>query len=81
MSLNSDKLLCIGGEEHGKKVIHKGIHEVYSDGLFLKPETYEAIKLFNPNTDQEELFYVLTTLTLEQATKLLEQLINKNDIH
>lgn len=81
MSSNLNKLLCIGGGEHGKRVKHRGIHEVYSEGFFLKPETYDAIKLLNPNTDEEELFYVLTTLTFEQATKLLEELINKNDIH
>ncbi|MDC5195564.1 hypothetical protein ABB173_02765 [Acinetobacter baumannii] len=76
MTLHSNKLLCVGGEENGKFIENIGTHEVYPDGFFLKPETYKPKTLINPRNNKEELFYVLNDLTDSEANEQLLKLLN-----
>ncbi|KJX74356.1 hypothetical protein WH42_00685 [Acinetobacter baumannii] len=78
MILALNKLLCIGGGDNGKFIEHKNYHQIFIDGMFLEPETYEPKYLVNPVTEQEELFYVLTDLTTDQANKILKNLLVKD---
>ncbi|MDC4500957.1 hypothetical protein ACSHU8_05290 [Acinetobacter baumannii] len=78
MTLTFKKLLCIGGGDNGKFVEHKEFHQIFIDGMFLEPETYKPRYLINPETKQNELFYVLTDLSDQQASKILESLLSKS---
>ncbi|EXD25981.1 hypothetical protein J532_2583 [Acinetobacter baumannii 940793] len=76
MTLN--KLLCIGGGDNGKFVEHKEVHQIFIDGMFLEPETYEPKNLINPVNGQKQLFYVLNGLTDSEASEILKNLIARN---
>lgn len=78
MTLTLTKLLCIGGGDNGKFVEHKEYHQIFIDGMFLEPETYEPKYLFNPVSEKEELFYVLNDLTDSEASVILKKLIAGN---
>ncbi|EHU2133711.1 hypothetical protein A1E29_RS00120 [Acinetobacter baumannii] len=77
-TLNFKALLCIGGGDNGKFVEHKEFHQIFIDGMFLEPETYKPRYLTNPKTKQNELFYVLTDLSDQEASEILESLLVKN---
>ncbi|MDA3556654.1 hypothetical protein MKL42_03855 [Acinetobacter sp. AOR15_HL] len=63
MSINSRKWLCIGGSESGKWIEQDEFHEVHPyNNNPLRPHIYRPKKLLNPNTNQKEIFYVLTDL-------------------
>ncbi|MEO4110529.1 hypothetical protein [Acinetobacter pittii] len=79
MSVNSGKLLCIGGDEHGKWIEKKEFHEVYPhEGYFLRPHTYEPRNLLNPLSQKEELYYVIKSLGDDRAVELLKRVLTNN---